>query len=326
MKTIALVAGGNSAEAEVSLRSAAFVMSQFDTTRYLVYLVTVKGTEWAVQLEGTAYPIDKNDFSAILNGQKLRFDAVYILIHGTPGEDGKLQAWFELLNIPYTGCGLLTSALTFNKYSCKSYLEKFGIPMAKGILIRKGERVNAPEVVREVGLPCFIKPNNGGSSFGVSKIKSEAELLPALEKAFAHDSEIIVESFLQGTEITCGLLRKEGKLRVLPITEVVPETEFFDYEAKYLGKSREITPARITREVWEACEALSCTIYNALNCRGIVRIDYMICNEQLYFLEVNTVPGMTQQSFVPQQIAAAEWNVRDFLTTLLEEALSGPTR
>ena len=326
MKTIALVAGGNSAEAEVSLRSAAFVMSQFDTTRYLVYLVTVKGTEWAVQLDGAAYPIDKNDFSATLNGQKLRFNAAYILIHGTPGEDGKLQAFFELLHIPYTGCGLLTSALTFNKYSCKSYLEKFGVPMAKGILIRKGERVNAPEVVREVGLPCFIKPNNGGSSFGVSKIKSEAELLPALEKAFAHDSEIIVESFLQGTEITCGLLRKEGKLRVLPITEVVPETEFFDYEAKYLGKSREITPARITREVWEACEALSCTIYNALNCRGIVRIDYMICNEQLYFLEVNTIPGMTQQSFVPQQIAAAEWNVRDFLTTLLEEALTDPTR
>ncbi|MGE4569612.1 MAG: D-alanine--D-alanine ligase, partial [Bacteroidales bacterium] len=284
-------------------------------------LVTINGKDWTVQVNGNIYRIEKQDFTAQIEDVTLQFDAVYILIHGTPGEDGKLQGYFELLSIPYTGCGILASALTFNKYSCKTYLEKFSIPMAKGLLLRKGEPVNSSEVIAQVGLPCFIKPNNGGSSFGVSKIKSEAELLPALEKGFAHDSEIIVESYLQGTEITCGLLRREGSMCVLPITEVVPETEFFDYDAKYLGRSREITPARIDPKLWERCEQLSCAIYHALNCRGVVRIDYMICNNELYFMEVNTIPGMTRQSFVPQQIAAMGWNTRDFLTTILEETL-----
>ncbi len=326
MKKIALVAGGNSAEAEVSLRSAEYVLSEFDTTRYEVYLVTIRGQEGTVQVDGNSYPIDKDHFTARVNNSLLQFDAAYILIHGTPGEDGKLQGYFELLSIPYTGCGILASALTFNKYSCKAFLEKFSVPMAKGLLLKKGFPVNPSEVIAQVGLPCFIKPNNGGSSFGVSKIKSEAELLPALERAFVHDSEIIVESFLQGTEITCGLLRKEGAMCVLPITEVVPETEFFDYDAKYLGKSREITPARISPELWKRCEQLSCTIYDAIGCRGVVRIDYMICHDELYFLEVNTIPGMTRQSFVPQQIAAMGWNTRDFLTTLLEEILNAPGR
>ena len=322
MKNIALVTGGYSSEAEVSLRSAAYVKSMFDKTLYNVELIIISGDEWVLEHNGQRFAVNKNDMSVDVENSILLFDAAYILIHGTPGEDGKLQGYFETIRMPYTGCGILASAITFNKFACKTYLRSYNIPTAKAILVRKGDTADPNMIAKELGLPCFVKPNNGGSSYGVSKIKTSGDITAALESAFRHDNEIIIESFIEGTEITCGLLKKGSEIVILPITEVVPESEFFDYEAKYKGKSKEITPARISEKVQTECERLSSTIYEALHCRGIVRIDYIVRNDIPYFIEVNTIPGMTEQSFIPQQIAYMGWPITDFLTCQIEDALS----
>jgi D-alanine-D-alanine ligase len=322
-KNIAIVSGGDSGEYEVSIRSGNQLFSQIDRAKYNPVLIHMKGLCWTAKVENTEVEIDKNDFSVNINGQKIKFDCVLVGIHGTPGEDGKLQAYFEMVGLPYTTCGVMTSALTFNKYATKHYLIPYGIYTAKALLFHKNDKVDASFVAKELGLPCFIKPNNGGSSCGVSKISDEKEIVPAINKALEHDSEIIVEEYIQGTEITCGVIKTLGQLQVLPIAEIVSKKEFFDYEAKYTsGLADEIIPARIPADVWKDCEKTSAMVYEKLFCKGVVRMDYIIRDNKLYFLEVNTVPGMTEQSIIPRMIKAKNISMQEAITMLIEDALS----
>ncbi|MDR2914121.1 MAG: D-alanine--D-alanine ligase [Tannerella sp.] len=323
-KNIALLLGGDSAEAVISEQSASQVLQHLDVALYEVYPITIKGTSWTYTCNDTTIDVDKSDFSVTVAGRRIHFDCAVPVIHGTPGEDGRLQAYFELMHVPYTTCGVLASSLTFNKHACKTYLNSLGILFPKGKLIRKGEKVDATELCAILGLPCFIKPNNGGSSFGVTKIKSSNELAPALEAAFAEDAyEVLVEEFIEGTEITCGLVKLDGQVIVFPITEIVSKKEFFDVEAKYeAGMSDEITPARISESLCADCETLSIAIYKYLDCRGIVRIDYIIRDGRLYFLEVNTVPGMSAASIIPKQVnVMGLLSIKDLYTNLIDEAI-----
>jgi len=323
-KNIALLLGGDSAEAVISEKSAVQVLQYLDSDLYDVYPITVKGTSWTYHHHDVVIAVDKNDFSLPTDECRIHFDCAVPLIHGTPGEDGRLQAYFELTKIPYITSGVLASSLTFNKHACKTYLNSLGILFPKGKLIRKGEIFNIQELCSILGLPCFIKPNNGGSSFGVSKIKSGNELLPALDAAFAEDAyEVLVEEYIEGTEITCGLVKLGEEILVLPITEIVSKKDFFDVEAKYTaGMSDEITPARISETLRADCEILSTAIYKYLNCRGIVRIDYIVRDGQLYFLELNTVPGMSAASIIPKQIKEMGIiTIKELYTKLINEAI-----
>ena len=323
-KNIALLLGGDSAEAVISMKSAGQVLQHLDIELYDVYPITIRRASWTYSYQGLDIEIDKNDFSLTVGGRHICFDCAVPMIHGTPGEDGRLQAYFELMRIPYTTCDVLTSSLTFNKHACKTYLNSLGILFPKGKIIYKGEEVDASELCNTLGLPCFIKPNNGGSSFGVTKIKSVDELLPALEAAFAEDNnEVLVEEFIEGTEITCGLVRLNDEITVFPITEIVSKKEFFDVEAKYEnGMSDEITPARIDEPLRIECETLSMAIYRFLNCRGVVRIDYIIRNNCLYFLEINTIPGMSSASIIPKQLnIMREITIKHLYTNLINEAI-----
>ncbi len=321
-KNIALLLGGDSAEAVISARSADQMLRLLDDTLYDVYPIKITGTKWRYTKDGISTAVDKNDFSLTVNGRKIQFDCAVPMIHGTPGEDGRLQAYFELMRIPYTTCDVLTSSLTFNKHACKTYLNSLGVLFPKGKLIRKGETVDAREICAVLGLPCFIKPNNGGSSFGVSKIKSCEELEPALAAAFSEDAEeVLIEEFIEGTEITCGLVKLNGQITVFPITEIVSKKDFFDVEAKYQpGMSEEITPARIGDSLRSDCELLSTVIYKYLNCRGVIRIDYIVRDGQLYCLEVNTVPGMSAASIIPKQLETMGLSIKNLYTDLIEEA------
>ena len=320
-KNIAIVAGGNQSEVIVSRRSAAGIYSFIDKEKFNSYIVTIIGKEWMVEYEGEKITIDKNDFSFTHNNLKIVFDFAYITIHGMPGEDGKLQGYFDLLEIPYSSCGVLAAALTFNKFFCNSYLKSFGIKVAESILLRKGESVSAGEVVEKLGLPCFIKPNAGGSSFGVTKVKSAEQILPAIEQAFTEGDEVIMESFLQGTEVTCGIYRTKNGKTVLPVTEVVSENEFFDFNAKYNGQVQEITPARLPEELTKKVQQLTSSIYDIIGAKGIVRIDYIITKgEAIHLLEVNTTPGMTATSFIPQQVKAAGLNMMEVMTEVIEDS------
>ena len=323
-KKIALLLGGDSAEAVISVRSAHQVLQHIDDALFDVFPITVKETLWIYDHNGAIIEVDKNDFSVTVDGNRIYFDCAVPMIHGTPGEDGRLQAYFELLRIPYTTSGVLASSLTFNKHACKTYLNALGILFPKGKLIRKGEDVDIQELFNTLGLPCFVKPNNGGSSFGITKIKSSDELEAALTTAFAEDAkEALVEEYIEGTEITCGLVKLNGEIIVFPVTEIVSKKEFFDVEAKYeIGMSDEITPARISESLREDCETLSAAIYRFLNCQGIVRIDYMVRDRHLYFLEVNTIPGMSVASIVPKQIVAmGKMSIKELYTNLINEAI-----
>lgn len=322
IKNIAIVAGGDSGEYEVSIKSGNMLFSNIDKTKYFPVLIHMKGMKWTANIDGDQIEIDKNDFSVTSKGKKIKFDCALVGIHGTPGEDGKLQSYFELLKMPYTTCGVMTSALTFNKFATKHYLAPYGINMAKGMIFHKNDVVNPSEVVKNLGLPCFVKPNNGGSSCGVSKINEEKEIESAIKNALEHDSEIIVEEYIKGTEITCGVIKTMGNLQVLPIAEIVSKKEFFDFEAKYTnGMADEIIPARIPKNIWEDCEKTSALIYEKLFCRGVVRIDYIIKDSKLYFLEVNTVPGMTEASIIPRMIKAKQISATEAITMLIEDAL-----
>lgn len=322
IKNIAIVAGGDSGEYEVSLKSGDQLFSQIDRTKYNPVLIHMQGMKWAAKIDGKEIDIDKNDFSVSNNGTKIKFDCALVGIHGTPGEDGKLQSYFELLKLPYTTCGVMTSALTFNKFATKNYLSPYGVNMAKGIIFQKHDVINPAEIVKTLGLPCFVKPNNGGSSCGVSKISKMEEIEGAIKNALEHDSEIIVEEYIKGTEITCGVIKTLGNLQVLPIAEIVSKKEFFDYEAKYTsGMADEIIPARIPKDIWDACEKTSSLIYEKLFCRGVVRMDYIIKENKLYFLEVNTVPGMTEASIIPRMIKARNISMKEAITMLIEDAL-----
>lgn len=319
-RTIAIVAGGDTSEYEVSLRSAQGIESFLDKDKYNPYIVVLHGTDWHVQLPGggTA-PIDRNDFSFTVEGQKTTFDYAYIIIHGTPGEDGRLQGYFDMLRLPYSGCGVLASSLTYDKFVCNHYLAGFGVRIADSLLLRRGQQISDEEVVQKIGLPCFIKPNLGGSSFGVTKVKTPAEIQPAIAKAFHEAPEVIVEAFMQGTELTCGCYKTKKSSVVFPISEVVSHHEYFDYDAKYCGDSDEITPARIPDELSDRVQKLTSAIYDILGARGIIRVDYIITeNTKINLLEVNTTPGMTSTSFIPQQVRAAGLDIKEVMTDIID--------
>lgn len=323
-KKIAIIAGGNSSEVIVSLKSAQGIYSFIDKKTYEVYIVTLIEKKWSVKLEDeTEVDIDKNDFSFILNGEKILFDFAYITIHGTPGENGILQGYFDLIGLPYSCCGVLAAAITFNKFTCNQYLKGFGIPVAPSILLRKNEHIQNTVVVEKIGLPCFIKSNVGGSSFGVTKVKEEKQIQPAIEKAFAEGNEVIIEGFLQGTEVTCGMYKTHEKTQVFPITEVVSANEFFDFDAKYNGQVTEITPARIPQEVTNHIQQLTNQLYDILGCKGIIRADFIINEQNVpYLLEVNTTPGMTPTSFIPQQVKAAGMAISSVMEDIIENKLN----
>ncbi len=319
MKNIAIVAGGDSSENVVSLKSAQGLYS-FIGDKYNRFIVTIVGKEWQVQISETEkYPIDKNDFSFTRGGVKTTFDFAYITIHGTPGENGILQGYFDLIGMPYSCCGVLAAAMTFNKYTCNQYLKGFGVNIAKSVRLRKGDKIDAKNILSELGLPVFVKPNVGGSSFGTTKVKTEADLPPAIDVAFAEGCEVIIESFMKGTEITCGIYKTKTKTTVFPITEVVSENEFFDYNAKYNGQVSEITPARLSAEVTKRVQQLTSEIYDIVGAQGIIRVDYIITEgDKINLLEVNTTPGMTPTSFIPQQVRAAGLNIADVMSDIIE--------
>lgn len=291
-----------------------------DKEKYTVYIVEMKGLCWeAVLPDGNKTAVDRNDFSFLLNGEKITFDFAYIIIHGTPGENGLLQGYFDLLHIPYSTCDVLASALTFNKFALNHYLQGFGIRISDSLLVRKGSDISDQDVIEKIGLPCFIKPNEGGSSFGVTKVKAAEQIRPAIEKAMHESDEVMVEAFMAGTEITCGCYKTRTKEVVFPITEVVSKNEFFDYAAKYDGESQEITPARLDDDTTRRVKTLTSAIYDILGCEGIIRVDYIITEGgKINLLEVNTTPGMTATSFIPQQVRAAGLDMKDVLTDIIE--------
>lgn len=320
---IAVVAGGEQSEVVVSIKSAKGIVSFMDKSRYNPFIVVIEKNNWHVLLDdGSTLPIDKNQFTFQLNHQEIHFDCAYITIHGIPGEDGRLQGYFEMIDMPYTSCNVLTSALTYNKFVCNSFLKEFGISVAPSIRLSRQENFQSDKIVAELGLPCFVKPNLGGSSFGVTKVKSAHEIDAAIQKAFKESNEVLIESFLAGTEVTNGIFKTHKRQVVFPVTEVVPKNEFFDFDAKYKGESEEITPARISAELTQTIQQTTSKIYNILNCRGIIRIDYIITNgDKINLLEVNTTPGMTPTSFIPQQIPHAGLTVTEVLTEIIEDSM-----
>lgn len=320
---IAIVAGGDSSEHEVSLRSAQGIAGFLDKQRYSATIVALRGTDWHACVGNQNFPINKNDFSyQNAQGETVRFDFAYITIHGTPGENGLLQGYFDMLHVPYSCCGALSAGMTFNKYVCNRYLQYFGVNVADAILVRRGQTVYAEDVVSRLGLPCFVKSNVGGSSFGVTKVKTLEQIQPAIQRAFEEGDEVVIESYLKGTEITCGVYKTLNKAVAFPITEVVTHNEFFDYDAKYKGEVEEITPARIPDSLRDRVQELTLRIYDIMNCRGIIRIDYIITDGgKINLLEINTTPGMTATSFIPQQVRAAGLSITDVLTEIIEDSL-----
>lgn len=323
-RTIAIVCGGDSSEHDVSMHSAQGLYSFFDKERYNIYIVDVKGIDWHVELEdGTSAPIDKNDFSFIENGKHIEFDYAYITIHGAPGENGIMQGYFDLIHLPYSTSGVLVEALTFDKYVLNNYLRGFEVNVADSILLRRGEEYNEEEIEKRLGMPCFVKPAADGSSFGVSKVKNIDQLAPALRVAFMESDEVMIEGFLDGTEISQGVYKTKDKSIVFPATEVVTSNEFFDYNAKYNGQVQEITPARINPDTAKRVAAETSRIYDILHANGIIRIDYIISkdkegNDVINMLEINTTPGMTATSFIPQQVRAAGLDIKEVLSEIVE--------
>lgn len=325
-KKIALVAGGYTGESVVSMKSAETVYQHLDKNKYDVYRIVIDNESWRyIDADNQAFPIDRNDFSIQLNQEKIIFDAAFIIIHGTPGEDGKLQGYFDMIGMPYTTCDAATSAITMNKAYTKSVIDGIEhVWMAKSMQLFKEQGYSAQQVLDKLSLPVFVKPNNGGSSLGMSKVKEASELQDALAKAFEVDNQVIVEEFIGGREFTIGLYKIKGKVNVLPCTEIVSSKEFFDYEAKYTtGVTNEITPGRMTEEEKARVEAAMVNIYQRLNCKGVVRIDYILHEKtnNMYVLEVNTVPGQSQNSIIPQQVRSKGMSMTDFYGAILEEVL-----
>ena len=321
-RNIAIVCGGDSSEHDVSLRSAQGLYSFFDKERYNVYIVDIKGQDWHVELPGgITARIDRNDFSFVEDGKAKWFDYAYITSHGTPGENGILQGYFDLIGIPYSTSGVLVEAMTFDKFVLNQYLRGYGVAVADSLLIRQGyeQLVSDDEIEQRIGMPCFVKPAADGSSFGVSKVKNKDQLAPAIRKAMLESDEIMVEQFLEGTEISIGVYKTREKSVVLPATEVVTQNEFFDYDAKYNGQVQEITPARLSEDVTRRVREITSHIYDILHCNGIIRIDYIISKDgKIFMLEVNTTPGMTPTSFIPQQVRAAGLDMKDVLSDIVE--------
>jgi len=321
-RKIAIVAGGDSSENPVSLRSAATILEYMDKDKYEPYILEIEGKNWQVHVsENISAPVDRNDFSFTWQGKKTVFDYAYIIIHGTPGENGVFEGYLRLMRIPFSTCDVLPSALTFNKFVLNKTMKSCKVNVADSRRLRKGDKVDPDKIISKVGLPCFIKPTDGGSSFGTTKVKTREQIIPAVEEAFKENNEIMIESFMQGIEVTNGYFKTRKREVKLPVTEVVPKTDFFDYDAKYNGQVEEITPARIPDELRDRIQDLTAKIYDLLGCHGIIRNDYIITDgDKINLLEVNTTPGMTATSFIPQQIRAAGLNLTDVLTEIIEDS------
>jgi D-alanine-D-alanine ligase len=320
MRTIAIVAGGDSSEYEISVKSAVAV-SNILSEKYTIYIIMIRGVNWYWEdKKGRYHSIDRNDFSLIVDDSKIRFDAVFIAIHGSPGENGLLQGYFDMIQIPYSSCGFFCSALTFNKQACKLFLKEYRIPMAEAVLIRKCDQIDPEDIIGHTGLPCFVKPNDSGSSFGVTKVRDKDKLISAVETAFKESDEVLIETFMNGREVACGIIKTRKKTLILPVTEIISKNEFFDFEAKYTpGKSDEVTPAELPPELTIIIQELSSRIYDLLDCKGIVRVDFIIINDRPFFLEINTVPGMTTESIIPKQAKAAGIDLHDLYSMVIED-------
>ena len=319
-KSVAVIYGGNSSEHQVSIQSGKNVAANLDRERYDVYEILIKGKSWSLIArngeEMEPAEIDKTDFSAA----GVHFDVAFIMIHGTPGENGLLQGYFEMLEIPFTTCNAFVSNIAFDKYSCKRFLDFAGVKFAKDCYIRKGRPYSPRSTVAQLGLPLFIKPTNGGSSFGVTKVKSMEEIEPAVERAFLENDAVMAEEAIVGREVTNGIFTDRGKIVNLPVTEIVTEREFFDFEAKYQGLSKEICPAPLPPHITEQIQQMTTHIYTFMGCSGLVRMDYIIKGEEIFFLEMNMVPGMTPMSLIPAQVRAAGIEIKEFFTALIESA------
>ncbi len=321
LKKIAVVCGGFSGESVISFRSADFVLNNINKNKYIAYKVVVLDNDWYCEIENEKFDIDKNDFSFIYQNKKICFDGVYNIIHGNPGENGRLQAYFEMLEIPYTSSNSTVSALTFNKAYCNYAVKALKVNVSESVHLLEGDIYHVDQIINKVGLPCFVKPNSGGSSIGMSKVKEANKLNQAIEKAFKEDTEVLVESYFAGREITCGLMETSGKMIVFPICEIVSKTEFFDYEAKYNEKLvEEIIPAPISEEISEVINSTSVYLYNKLNLKGVVRMDYIFNEDNEYiFLEANTIPGMSAQSIIPQMARAYGWTNTQLLDAVIDD-------
>ncbi|MEZ4791982.1 MAG: D-alanine--D-alanine ligase [Gelidibacter sp.] len=321
-KNIAIIMGGFSSEYEISLKSGQVVFETLDASRYNAFRIHIFKQKWVyVDVNDQEFPIDKNDFSVTVDGKKTTFDCVFNAIHGTPGEDGYMQGYFELLNIPHTSCGMYQAALTFNKRDCISTLKPYGIKTATSYYVNLGDKIDETAIVDKVGLPCFVKANRAGSSFGVTKVYKKEDLQNALDVAFKEDDEVIIESYLDGTEVSVGVITYKGDVKVLPITEIVSNNDFFDYKAKYLGESEEITPARLTKEQEQKVNTVAKKVYEVLKMKGFSRSEYIFKDGEPHLLEVNTVPGLTKASILPQQAAAAGISLMELFGNAIEEAL-----
>lgn len=322
-KNIAVVAGGYSSEYHISIKSAQTIMNHLPKDYYDPYLVVISKDAWKVEKDQTTYPIDREDFSFVVDGRKINFDCAYITIHGTPGEDGKLQGYFDMIGVPYTSCNATVSAITFNKWYNNQVLLNNGFSCAQSMILRNPNHgYAAKEIVERLGLPCYVKPNDGGSSFGISKVKEEGEILSAIEKAFEEGKEVVIEANMQGREVTCGAYAYQGKIYALPITEIVSHKEYFDYQAKYEGLSDEITPARISDELTQLVQETTVKAYQVMNLRGIIRIDFILKNDKPHIIEINTAPGMSPESIIPQQVRAYDgMDLSTVLHRVIEEVL-----
>lgn len=319
MKRIAVLAGGYSHEKVVSVKSATTIMKYLDASKYEALLVLVEKEQWTVTYKGIKYTIDRNDFSFYVKEVKHTFDGVFNIIHGTPGEDGLISGYFDMLDIPHTSNKTLQGSLTFDKYLCNKLAAVFGATIAPSFLITDKDDAQLARIEKEIGFPCFVKPNDSGSSFGVTKVKHAGELKDAIDHAFEHGTAVVVEAFVKGTEVACGIVKLKGEITVLPITEIVPDTEFFDFKAKYEGKSKEITPARISTKAWEQVQSTTKVLYEHFMLRGFARVDFIIQEEVPYLIEMNTIPGMSEASLVPQQVKEYGWTLEYFVTSVADE-------
>jgi D-alanine-D-alanine ligase len=321
-QNIAIIMGGYSSEYEISLKSGNVVYESLDSKKYNLYRIHIFKDKWVyVDDNDNESPIDKSDFSVSLNGKKTTFDCVFNAIHGSPGEDGFMQAYFELLSIPQTSCNMYQAALAFNKRDCLSVLKPYGIKTAESYYINLGDTINEDAIVKKVGLPCFVKANKAGSSFGITKVYKKQDLQNAIDVAFVEDDEIIIESFLDGIEVSVGVIKYKGDVKVLPITEIVSDNDFFDYKAKYLGESQEITPARISEDMTNKVQVVAKQVYEILKMDGFTRSEYIFKDGEPHLLEVNTVPGFTKESILPQQAVAAGISLEALFGNAIEEAL-----
>ncbi len=319
-RNILVIAGGDSAEFVISIQTSEHIRNTLDKNLYQVYFAIFKGQEWLVNIDNETYEIDKNNFSITYRSKQIKFDFAYIAIHGTPGENGILQGYLKLMNIPHSTCDVLSSSLSFNKHACNSYLKALGYQFAKSVLLKKNQKIDCKLIGEKLGFPLFVKPNADGSSFGISKVTKLEDMAAAISKAFNEGQEVIIEEFIEGLEVTCGLVKTSQEELIFPITEVIPKNDFFDFEAKYdPSMAEEITPARISQELTLQIQKLSSNIYDDLKCKGIVRVDYIIKNNTPYILEINTIPGMTANSFIPKQVKAMGRELSDILTLVIED-------